>query len=145
MRRLHVSECAAIVRGLLSRLACMKKGKGQSRKGRGSVRYQGRTAHARHLHQRGRRFVRGDKDRHPAGGEMGKTYSAAELRERLPAMLRTAAIRRPGKISDTGTILAGENLIIRPTGPGVAFIQLDDLNADQLDRVRPAAFIIHAT
>lgn len=75
----------------------------------------------------------------------GKPYSAAELRERLPAMLRTAAIRRPCKISDTGTILAGENLIIRPTGPGVAFIQLDDLNADQLDRVRPAAFIIHAT
>jgi len=75
----------------------------------------------------------------------GNPYSIAELRERLPAMVRTAAIRRPCKISDTDTILAGENLIIRPTGRGVAFIQLDDLNADQLDRVRPAVFIIHAT
>jgi len=60
-------------------------------------------------------------------------------------MVRTAAIRRPCKISDTETVMAGENLIIRPTGPGVAFIQLDDLNADQLDRVCPAVFIIHAT
>ena len=75
----------------------------------------------------------------------GKPYSAAELQERLPAMLRTAAIRRPCKISDTETVMAGENLIIRPTGPGVAFIQIDDLSADQLDHVRPAAFIIHAT
>jgi hypothetical protein len=75
----------------------------------------------------------------------GKSYSAAEVRERLPAMVRTAAIRRPCKISDTQTVMAGENLIIRPTGPGVAFIQLDDLNADQLDRVRPAVCIIHAT
>ena len=41
--------------------------------------------------------------------------------------------------------MAGENLIIRPTGPGVAFVQLDDLNSEQLDRVRPAVFIIHAT
>ena len=41
---------------------------------------------------------------------------------------------------------AGENVIIRPTGPGVAFVQLDDLNTpEQLERVRPAACIIHAT
>lgn len=42
-------------------------------------------------------------------------------------------------------MMAGENLIIRPMGQGVAFVQLDDLNAEQLDRVRPAVFIIHAT
>jgi hypothetical protein len=41
--------------------------------------------------------------------------------------------------------MAGENLIIRPTGLGVALVQLDDLNSEQLDRVRPAVFIIHAT
>jgi hypothetical protein len=75
----------------------------------------------------------------------GKSYSATELPELLPPMVRTAAIRRPCKISDTETVMAGENLIIRPTGKGVAFLQLDDLGADQLERVRPAAFIIHAT
>ena len=42
--------------------------------------------------------------------------------------------------------MAGENVIIRPTGPGVAFVQLDDLKTpEQLERVRPAALIIHAT
>src|ERR1039457_6255196 len=41
--------------------------------------------------------------------------------------------------------MAGENLIIRPSGKGVAFLQLDDLGTEQLERVRPAAFIIHAT
>jgi hypothetical protein len=75
----------------------------------------------------------------------GKTYSPAELQDRLPAMVRTAAIRRPCKISDTETVMAGENLIVRPSGQGVAFLQLDDLGAEQLERVRPAAFIIHAT
>ena len=75
----------------------------------------------------------------------GKTYSTAELQERLPAMVRTAAIRRPCEISDSETVMAGENLIIRPSGKGVAFLQLDDLGTEQLERVRPAAFIIHAT
>jgi hypothetical protein len=75
----------------------------------------------------------------------GKSYSAVEVQRLLPAMVRTAAIRRPCKISDTQTVTAGENLIIRPSGKGVAFVQLDDLGADQLERVRPASFIIHAT
>jgi RepB DNA-primase from phage plasmid len=75
----------------------------------------------------------------------GKTYSPSELREKLPSMVRTAAIRRPSKISDTETILAGENLIFRPIGKNVAFVQLDDLSAEQLERVRPAVFLIHAT
>jgi hypothetical protein len=75
----------------------------------------------------------------------GKRYTAAEVYRQLPAMVRTAAIRRPHQLPTGETVMAGENLIIRPTGPDVAFVQLDDLSAEQLDRVRPAAFIIHAT
>ncbi len=76
----------------------------------------------------------------------GKTYRGDDLRGLMPAMVRTAARRnKPCEISEDRKVMAGENLIIRPLGEGVAFVQLDDLNADQLDRVRPAAFIIHAT
>jgi hypothetical protein len=75
----------------------------------------------------------------------GKTYSTEELRQKLPSMVRTAAIRRPVTLPDGGTMMAGENLIMRPIGANTAFIQLDDLGADQLKRVRPAVFIIHAT
>jgi hypothetical protein len=75
----------------------------------------------------------------------GKTYSLEELRQKLPAMVRTAAIRRPMAVPNQGTVMAGENLIIRPIGKDTAFVQLDDLNAQQLDRVRPAVFIVHAT
>jgi len=43
-------------------------------------------------------------------------------------------------------VMTGENVIIRPIGSGVAFVQLDDLKTqEQIDRVRPAAFIIHET
>jgi hypothetical protein len=75
----------------------------------------------------------------------GKSYKAEDLRGLMPAMVRTAAIRKPCQVPDSEPVMAGENLIIRPTGQGVAFVQLDDLNAEQLDRVRPAVFIIHAT
>jgi hypothetical protein len=75
----------------------------------------------------------------------GKSYQAEELRRLLPAMVRTAAIRRRYQVSARETVQAGENLIIRPSGEGVAFVQLDDLSTEQLDRVRPAVFIIHAT
>jgi hypothetical protein len=75
----------------------------------------------------------------------GKPYAADDLRRLMPAMVRTAAIRRPCRIPGSDPIMAGENLIIRPTGADVAFVQLDDLSAGQLDRVRPAVFIIHAT
>src|ERR1700736_2579686 len=75
----------------------------------------------------------------------GKEYQADELRRLMPAMVRTAAIRRSYQLPDGERMMAGENLIIRPMGEGVAFVQLDDLNAEQLDRVRPAVFIIHAT
>src|SRR5271155_58534 len=72
----------------------------------------------------------------------GKTYPAEEVRRLMPAMVRTAAMRKSVQLPDGETMMAGENLIIRPTGPGVAFVQLDDLNSEQLDRVRPAVFII---
>jgi hypothetical protein len=74
-----------------------------------------------------------------------KTYSAAELRDKLPAMVRTAADRKPHKLPSGETVMAGENLIVRPTGADVQFVQLDDLAAEQLERLRAAAFLIHAT
>lgn len=75
----------------------------------------------------------------------GKTYQVDDLRRLMPAMVRTAAIRKPVQTPEGKTVMAGENLIMRPNGQGVAFVQLDDLNSEQLDRVRPAVFIIHAT
>jgi hypothetical protein len=75
----------------------------------------------------------------------GKTYQTGDLHRLMPAMVRTAAIRKLCQTPEGKTVTAGENLIIRPTGLGVAFVQLDDLNSEQLDRVRPAVFIIHAT
>ena len=73
-----------------------------------------------------------------------KTYTAAELREKLPPMVRTADIRRPHRLASGETVKAGKNLIVRPVGD-VTFVQLDDLSSEQLERVRPAAFLIHAT
>ena len=75
----------------------------------------------------------------------GKTYPAAELRQKLPPMVRTSADQKPYYTSEGRIVSAGENLIVRPTGPEVAFVQLDDLSAEQLERVRPAAFLIIAT
>jgi hypothetical protein len=76
----------------------------------------------------------------------GKTYAIEDLREKLPAIVRTSALRHPVKLPDDSEVMSGENVIIRPTGPGVAFMQLDDLKTqEQIDRVRPAAFIIHET
>jgi hypothetical protein len=76
----------------------------------------------------------------------GKPYTLEALREKLPAIVRTSAVRRPIKLPDDSEGMSGENVIIRPTGPGVAFVQLDDLKTqEQIDRVRPAAFIIHET
>jgi hypothetical protein len=72
----------------------------------------------------------------------GKTYSAAELSRLLPAMVRTAAERKPIAASDGRIVLAGENLIVRPVGPDVVFVQLDDLSGEQLERVRPASCLI---
>lgn len=40
---------------------------------------------------------------------------------------------------------AEHNLILRPHGPGISFIQLDDLAADRLPRLAPAVFLILET
>ncbi len=76
----------------------------------------------------------------------GKTYSLEALREKLPQILRTAAIRRPVTLPKGVQVLAGENVIIRPTGPDTVFVQLDDLKTqEQIERVSPASCIIHET
>jgi hypothetical protein len=75
----------------------------------------------------------------------GRTYSVPELRQKLPAMVRTAAIRRRHVLDDGRIVMAGENLIVRPIGPEVGFVQLDDLKPESLARVRSAAFLVHAT
>jgi RepB DNA-primase from phage plasmid len=58
--------------------------------------------------------------------------SRSDLARVLPAMLDHAIAHRP-------------NVIVRPTGPGVSFLQLDDLKADQLARLAPAVFLILET
>ncbi len=74
-----------------------------------------------------------------------RTYTAVELREKLPAMARTAEERHKHIVASGQEVRAGENLIIRPTGSDTLFVQLHDLSAEQLERVRAAAFLIHAT
>jgi hypothetical protein len=75
----------------------------------------------------------------------GKTFPLDELREKLPAMVRTAAKRQLVTVPDGRKVSAGENVIIRPLGRNTAFIQLDDLTPEQLGKVRDAACIIHTT
>lgn len=72
-------------------------------------------------------------------------FEFTELRKILPEMMRLAAIRKICTLPDGETVEAGDNLMIRPSGPNVRFVQLDDLSPERLDRVRPAAFMIHAT
>jgi hypothetical protein len=54
--------------------------------------------------------------------------SLADLRHSLPAMLNTAPAQQ-------------RNIIVRPHGPGMTFIQLDDLSADKLAPLAPAVFL----
>lgn len=75
----------------------------------------------------------------------GKTYSLEELRPKLQGMVRTAGRRGEEVLPDGRKVWAGENLIMRPFGRNVAFVQLDDLVPEQLEKVRDAACIIHAT
>ena len=56
----------------------------------------------------------------------------AEIVHTLPTILDSAASEQ-------------RNVIVRPHGSGVSFIQLDDLNADMLARLAPAAFLILKT
>jgi hypothetical protein len=68
----------------------------------------------------------GDKQRFRGG------RSLADLTRTLPAMLDAATA-------------AQHNVIVRPHGPGVSFIQLDDLAADKLARLAPGVFLILET
>ena len=54
--------------------------------------------------------------------------SLSELRKAMPAMLDVAVEHR-------------RNVIVRPHGDGVTFIQLDDLKAPALSRLAPAVFL----
>ena len=53
--------------------------------------------------------------------------SLADLARTLPGMLDEATAKQ-------------RNLIVRPHGPGVTFMQLDDLTADQLPALPPPCF-----
>jgi DNA invertase Pin-like site-specific DNA recombinase len=75
----------------------------------------------------------------------GKTYAIKDLREKLPAMMRTAEQRATVLTKSGESVMAGENLIIRPKSDETTFIQLDDLKPKQLERARDACFLIVAT
>ncbi len=72
-------------------------------------------------------------------------FTARALQQAIPHMLELSDRRRRYNLPDGHTADAGENLIIRPIPEDIVFVQLDDLNAEQLDKVRPAAFLIHQT
>jgi hypothetical protein len=57
-----------------------------------------------------------------------RSMSLAGLSQVMPAMLASAPAKQ-------------RNIIVRPHGPGVTFIQLDDLKSDRLDQLAPAVFL----
>jgi len=61
-----------------------------------------------------------------------RSVSLAELTRTLPAMLDSAPAKQ-------------RNVIVRPHGPNVTFIQLDDIALPQLARLAPAVFLILET
>jgi hypothetical protein len=67
------------------------------------------------------------------------------LRQTLPAILRAAATRKRCRIADGQTVMAGENVIVRPMSHTTTFIQLDDLSSSDLDRLRTVVFLTLAT
>jgi RepB DNA-primase from phage plasmid len=71
------------------------------------------------------------------------------MRYNLSSWMAHAATRKLSDADDGTRIMAGENLVIRPvcTIPetAVTFVQLDDLKAEQLERVRPASFLVFST
>jgi hypothetical protein len=79
--------------------------------------------------------------------EFLRNRTGASMRYNLPAWMRRSAKLQPITLPATETepeetILAGENLILRPyTPPAVVLVQLDDLEQKQLERVRQAAFL----
>jgi len=56
----------------------------------------------------------------------------ADLARNMPALLTTATTKR-------------NNVIVRPHGEGVSFVQLDDLGAETLAKLAPAVFLILKT
>jgi hypothetical protein len=68
----------------------------------------------------------GDKEFFQRGANL------ADLARALPAMLDSAVGKQ-------------RNVIVRPHGPAVMFVQLDDLKADQLPRLAAAVFLILET
>lgn len=89
-----------------------------------------------------------------------KNRTAASMRYNLPGWMQRAATLKQITLPATDkepeeTVLAGQNLIIRPytppqslnpyTPPAVVLVQLDDLEQKQLERVRQAAFLILRT
>jgi hypothetical protein len=64
----------------------------------------------------------GDKE------QFRRNVSLADLARSMPAILDDATRRR-------------RNVIVRPHGPGVMFLQLDDLNAGKLTPLRPPMFL----
>ncbi|MFL6464970.1 MAG: hypothetical protein ACJ73N_11240, partial [Bryobacteraceae bacterium] len=64
----------------------------------------------------------GDKD------EFRRGMRFSDIATTIPALLDAAITRE-------------RNLIVRPHGPGIAFLQLDDLAADRLPTVAPAVFL----
>jgi RepB DNA-primase from phage plasmid len=79
--------------------------------------------------------------------EFLRNRTVPSMRYNLPAWMRRSAKLQPITLPATETepeetILAGENLILRPyTPPAVVLVQLDDLEHQQLERVRQAAFL----
>lgn len=68
------------------------------------------------------------------------------MRYNLPGWVKRSAFMKPIQADDSQPILAGENLIIRPhRPPAVLLIQLDDLDADALEKARPVSFMILST
>jgi hypothetical protein len=67
--------------------------------------------------------------------------NAAGTKERFRRDVPVAELMRilPGILDDA--TLRQRNLIVRPHGSGVSFIQLDDLNADQLPPLAASAFL----
>jgi hypothetical protein len=66
-------------------------------------------------------------DRRGYNPEKAASFFAADLARTLPVMLDAATAEQ-------------RNVIVRPHGPGVIFLQLDDLAADKLPALRPATY-----
>ena len=79
--------------------------------------------------------------------QWGKAYSLEDLRRVLPPMVRVAGQLEDCDILEKktkrvlGRTRAGGNLMVRPFSDTTAFIQLDDLTEEKLERVRPVSFL----